>query len=99
METKSTAVVHLRQVYSLKMGKMSERLNVSIVDNIITQHRANLTTTTTSNDSSKVFLQTATTYAAYSQHSNRAIPVRVLLDRGSQRSYATNHLKKRIGEL
>ena len=41
----------------------------------------NVTTTTTSNGSSKVFLQTATTYA-YSQHSNRAIPVRVLLDSG-----------------
>ena len=43
-----------------------------------------------------MFLQTAKTYA-YSQHSNRAIPVRVLLDSGSQRSYATNHLKKRLG--
>ena len=43
-----------------------------------------------------MLLQTATTYA-YSQHSNRAIPVRVLLDSCSQRSYATNHLKKRLG--
>ncbi|CAB4023115.1 Hypothetical predicted protein [Paramuricea clavata] len=50
----------------------------------------NLTTTTTSNGSSKVFLQTATTYA-YSQHSNRAIPVRMLLDSGSQsQSHATS---------
>ena len=56
----------------------------------------NLTTTTTSNGSSKVLLQTATTHA-YSPHNNRAIPVRVLLDSGSQRSYATNHLKKRLG--
>ena len=54
------------------------------------------TTTTTSNASSKVLLQTAITYA-YSPHSNTAIPVRVLLDSGSQRSYAINHLKRRPG--
>ena len=44
----------------------------------------NLTTTTSNGLPSKVLLQTATTHA-YAQHS------------GTQRSYATNHLKKRLG--
>ena len=57
----------------------------------------NRTTTTTSNGlPSKVLLQTATVHT-YAQHSNKTISVRVLLDSGSQRSYATNNLKKRLG--
>jgi hypothetical protein len=43
-----------------------------------------------------VFLQTATTYA-YAQNDGTLIPVRVLFDSGSERSYSANHLKKRLG--
>ena len=42
------------------------------------------------------FLQTATTYA-HSKEQNRLVPVRVLMDSGSQRSYVTESLRKRLG--
>ena len=53
-------------------------------------------TTVTTRAKCKVFLQTATTYA-YSKEQNRLIPVRVLMDSGSQRSYVTESLRKRLG--
>ncbi|CAB4039842.1 Transposable element Tcb2, partial [Paramuricea clavata] len=54
------------------------------------------TTTTTTKTRNKVLLQTAVTYAQGENGSN-PIPVRLLLDSGSQRSYITNSLKKRLG--
>lgn len=41
-------------------------------------------------------MQTATTFV-YSNHDATTIPVRVLIDSGSQRTYITNHLKERLG--
>ena len=46
------------------------------------------------NQSRRILLQTATT-EAFSQDGRDSIPVRVLLDSGSQRSYITSHLKER----
>lgn len=68
--------------------------------NSLTENQNSTTTTTATctRNPSKVLLQTATTFA-YSHHSTTTIPVRVLLDSGSQRSYVTNHLKKRLGIL
>ena len=53
-------------------------------------------TTTTTKTRPQVLLQTAVTYAKSPNGSN-SIPVRVLLDSGSQRSYVTNSLRKRLG--
>ena len=47
------------------------------------------------NQSRRIPLQTATT-EAFSQGGKDSIPVRVLLDSGSQRSYITSHLKERL---
>ena len=55
----------------------------------------NLTTTTNLN-SARVLLQISTTFA-YSNYDATAIPVRVLMDCGSQKSYVTNNLKKKLG--
>ena len=44
----------------------------------------------------QVLLQTARTYA-YVENGTKLLPVRVLLDSGSQRSYITNHLKRKLG--
>ncbi|CAB4022782.1 Hypothetical predicted protein [Paramuricea clavata] len=54
------------------------------------------TTTTTTKTRSKVLLQTAVTYAQGENGSN-PIPVRLRFDSGSQCSYITNSLKKRLG--
>ena len=43
-----------------------------------------------------VLLQTARTYA-YVKNGTKLLSVRVLLDSGSQRSYFTNHLKRKLG--
>ena len=53
-------------------------------------------TTTATKSHHQVFLQTAVTYAKSSNDSSE-IPVRVLLDSGSQRSYITSSLKRRLG--
>ena len=53
-------------------------------------------TTTTTKTRNKVLLQTAITYA-HGGSSSSPIPVCVLLDSGSQRTYITNSLKKRLG--
>ena len=47
------------------------------------------------NRSRKILLQTATTLA-FNQDGRHSIPVRVLLDSGSQRSYITDNLKERL---
>ena len=54
-------------------------------------------TTITIKSRHKVLLQTAVTYAQAINGSAKPVPVRVLPDSGSQRSYITNSLKKRLG--
>ena len=56
----------------------------------------NITTTSTARSTVQVLLQTARTYA-YVENSTKLLPVHVLLDSGSQRSYITNHLKRKLG--
>ena len=41
-------------------------------------------------------MQTARTYG-YVENSTKLLPVRVILDSGSQSSYITNHLKRKLG--
>jgi hypothetical protein len=60
------------------------------------QGQNHTTTTTTSGNCSKVLLQTATTFA-YSSQQSATVPVRVLMDSGSQRTYITNGLKEKLG--
>ena len=55
----------------------------------------NITTATVINKV-QVLLRTARTYA-YVENGTKLLPVRVLLDSGSQRSYVTNHLNRRLG--
>ena len=57
-----------------------------------------LTTTTTSSTKVKgdVLLQTATTIATNHDRS-KSVPVRILFDNGSQRSYVTDSLKSKLG--
>ena len=59
---------------------------------------AQLTTTTTSSTKVKgdVLLQTATTIATNHDRS-KSVPVRILFDNGSQRSYVTDSLKSKLG--
>lgn len=52
-------------------------------------------TTKSARNSYKVLLQTAATYAQES-NSSIQVPVRILLDSGSQRSYVTNALKDKL---
>ena len=47
-------------------------------------------------NSRTVLLQTARA-VAYNEANNRSIPVRVLFDNGSQRSYITDHIRSRLG--
>ena len=54
----------------------------------------NITTTSTARSKVQVLLQIARTYV---ENSTKLLPVRVLLDSGSQRSYITNHLKRKLG--
>jgi hypothetical protein len=73
--------------------------NLTSTDNPITtgyMTTEDSTTTTTTKTRNKVLLQTAITYAQGENGSN-PIPVRLLLNSGSQRSYITNSLKKRLG--
>ena len=56
----------------------------------------NITTTSAARSKVQVLLQTARTYA-YVENSNKLLPVCVLLDSGTQRSYMTNHLKRKLG--
>ena len=60
---------------------------------VIDQHQV---TTTATKSHHQVLLQTAVTYAK-SLNGSSEIPVRVLLDSGSQRSYITSSLKRRLG--
>ena len=55
----------------------------------------NITTTSTARSKVQVLLQTARTYA-YVENSTLLL-VHVLLDSGSQRSYITNHFKRKLG--
>ena len=55
-----------------------------------------VTTTTAAKTRQQVLLQTAVTYAN-SPNGTNSIPVRILLDSGSQRSYITDSLRKRLG--
>ena len=55
----------------------------------------NHTTTTSVKGPYKVLLQTAATYAQGLNDSS-PVPVRILLDNGSQRSYVTTALKERL---
>ncbi len=57
---------------------------------------ANQISTTATRSKCKVFLQTATTYAC-SPNTTSVVPVRVLMDSGSQRSYVTESLKQKLG--
>ena len=54
------------------------------------------TTTASSKGQSKVLLQTVATLA-HADHQSDPVPVRILLDSGSQRSYCTNTLKEKLG--
>ena len=54
------------------------------------------TTATSTKGRCKVLLQTVATYAQGTNDSN-PVPVRILLDSGSQRSYVTNALKEKLG--
>ena len=56
----------------------------------------NITTTSTARSKVQVLLQTARTYA-HVKNSTKLLPIRVLLDSGSQRSYITNNLKRKLG--
>ena len=56
----------------------------------------NITTTSTARSKVQVLLQTARKYA-HLENSTKLLPVRVLLDSGSQRSYITNNLKRKLG--
>ena len=67
---------------------------ISTSENTVTANQTS--TTATTRNKSKVFLQTATTYAC-SQTATTMIPVRVLTDSGSQRSDVTDSLKERLG--
>ena len=58
----------------------------------------NITTTSTARSKVQVLLQTAKT-RAYVENGTTLLPVRVLLDSGSQRSYITNHLKRKLGMI
>ena len=58
----------------------------------------NITTTSTARSKVQVLLQTAKT-CAYVESGTTLLPVRVLLDSGSQRSYITNHLKRKLGMI
>ena len=58
----------------------------------------NITTTSTARSKVQVLLQTAKT-CAYVENGTTLLPVRVLLDSGSQRSYITNHLKRKLGMI
>ena len=53
------------------------------------------TTTASSKGQSKVLLQTVATFAQ-ADHQSDPVPVRILLDCGSQRSYCTNALKEKL---
>ena len=57
---------------------------------------ANQISTTAAQSKRQVYLQTATTYA-YSPIKSSVVPVRVLMDSGSQRSYVTESLKNKLG--
>ena len=61
-------------------------MSLSNVNNAVTSTRRN---------KRMVLLQTARTFAHASD--GEAVPVRVLFDNGSQRSYLTNSLKTRLG--
>ena len=54
------------------------------------------TTTTAARAKTKVLLQTAQSFA-YSNQNHHTVPVRILFDNGSQRSYITNRLKTKLG--
>ena len=72
--------------------------NLTSTDNPITTGyitTEDSTITTTTKTRNKVLLQTAVTHAQGENGSN-PIPVRLLLDSSSQRSYITNSLKKRL---
>ena len=56
----------------------------------------NTTTKSTARSKVQVLLQTARTYA-YVENSTKLLLVHVLLDSGSQRSYITNHFKRKLG--
>lgn len=64
-------------------------------DQISNSALVNHTTTTSAKGPFKVLLQTAATYAQGFNNSS-PVPVRILLDSGSQRSYVTTALKERL---
>ena len=71
--------------------------NLVVVDDpMVLENAPNSATITPAKRRNKVLLQTAITYVQGDNGSN-SLPVRVLLDSGSQRSYITNSLKKRLG--
>lgn len=74
-------------------SKKSENKDDSNGDGNQEQNHA---TTATNGKSSKVLLQTATTFA-YSSQRSTTVPVRVLMDSGSQRTYVTDGLKEKLG--
>ncbi|CAB4039365.1 PREDICTED: uncharacterized protein LOC107352353, partial [Paramuricea clavata] len=54
------------------------------------------TTTSVTRSQARVLLRTARTYA-YSNEGSEVLPVRVLIDTGSQRSYITTGLQQKLG--
>ena len=62
------------------------------------KHPQNITTTSTARSKVQVLLQRAKT-CAYVENGTKLLPVRVLLDSGSQRSYITNHLNRKLGMI
>ncbi|CAB4032858.1 uncharacterized protein LOC113680502, partial [Paramuricea clavata] len=85
-------------------GEPNNTSTATVIDNLTSIDNPTTTgymttedsTTTTTKTRNKVLLQTAVTYAQGENGCN-PIPVRLLLDSGSQRSYITNSLKKRLG--
>ena len=59
----------------------------------------NPATTATTKSRQQVLLQTAVTYAHATGHCSNPVPIRVILDSGSRRTYITDSLKRRLGQV
>ncbi|CAB4025471.1 PREDICTED: uncharacterized protein LOC107334226, partial [Paramuricea clavata] len=63
---------------------------------VVNESSNGTTTTSVTRSQTRVLLQTARTYA-YSNEGSEVLPVRVLIDTGSQRSYVTTGLQQKLG--
>ena len=62
----------------------------------LNENQPGVTTTSVTRSQRRVLLQTARTYA-YNMDNSELVPVRVLIDSGSQRSYITSELQRKLG--